>query len=327
MKKRSILIIALIACLIGGTYGVRRLLRLNFPLPYIDLITEERRWSIGIYSGPNPFNLTYPEGISNPVLTSQDVTDVDALFVADPFMVHKDQTWYLFFEVLNTSTDQGDIGLATSTNGWDWEYQQIILDEPFHISYPYVFKYNSDYYMLPETHCASAVRLYRAIDFPDKWELVKELFPGRFKDPSLLRYNGKWWLFAQSGGNNLSLFYADNLEGPWNGHPKSPLVVRDKNISRPGGRMIVFKDNPIRYTQDCYPSYGNQLRAFAIDLLTPTDYQEHEIDGSPVLKASGSGWNQAGMHQLDPHRINEGHWIACVDGYPKRKKHFIFEWR
>ena len=46
-------------------------------------------WSIGIYKGFTPFDLADPEDIINPVLTSLNVIDVDAGFLADPFMLYK----------------------------------------------------------------------------------------------------------------------------------------------------------------------------------------------------------------------------------------------
>lgn len=35
-------------------------------------------WSIGLYEGPNPVTLAPASGISNPILTAKDVTDVPA---------------------------------------------------------------------------------------------------------------------------------------------------------------------------------------------------------------------------------------------------------
>jgi hypothetical protein len=60
--------------------------------------------------------------------------------------------------------------------------------------------------------------------------------------------------------------------------------------------------------------YGIQVRAFEITELTKTSYQEKAIGLRPVVEASGQGWNESGMHHIDPHR-NDGRWIACVDGF------------
>src|SRR5437016_1587707 len=106
-------------------------------------------WSIGIYSGESPFHLDATQGLSNPVLTRESVNDVSARFVADPFMILVDDIWHMFFEVLNQQTNKGEIGLATSDTGHVWVYQQIVLTEQFHLSYPYVFEWDGEYYMTP----------------------------------------------------------------------------------------------------------------------------------------------------------------------------------
>jgi hypothetical protein len=80
-----------------------------------------------------PFNLVEPTDITNPVITADDVTDASASFVADPFLFHEDGKWYMFFEVFNTSNGRGEIGLATSTDGLYWNYDQIVLFESWHV--------------------------------------------------------------------------------------------------------------------------------------------------------------------------------------------------
>jgi len=184
-------------------------------------------WSIGIYEGASPLELAPIPSTPSPVLTAQDVLDIPADFVADPFLLTLGDTWYLFFEALNNSTGQGDIGYATSDNGLDWTYQQIVLDEPYHLSYPYVFEWLGDYYMVPESYQVSSILLYRAVNFPTDWEFVAPLVSGLpYVDPSPFYYNDVWWMFAGSGlHDTLHLFYADELAGPWVEHLSSPVVV------------------------------------------------------------------------------------------------------
>jgi hypothetical protein len=274
-------------------------------------------WSIGIYTGPSPFNLLPTPGVANPALSSSDVTDVPAKFVADPFMVRRAGVWYMFFEVLNQQTAKGEIGLATSVNGFEWTYRQIVLAEPFHLSYPYVFEYDNDFYMIPETLHANAVCLYKAQDFPWRWQQVGRLLKGSYADPSIIHFENRWWMFACSTPyehDTARLYFADSLKGPWIEHPASPIVEGNKHNARPGGRLLVFDDKIIRFTQDCLPTYGSQLRAFEISELTSSGYAESENEHSPILSAGGSRWNSLGMHHLDPHLVGEGQWLACVDG-------------
>jgi hypothetical protein len=222
----------------------------------------------------------------------------------------------MFFEVVNADTGQGDIGLATSRDGFDWRYRRIVLDEPFHLSYPYVFHWGKEYYMIPEAWQSNSVRLYRASNFPEDWTFVSTLLNGQYTDSSLFYHNDKWWMFATiyPYDDILYLYYSDNLTGPWVEHPESPVIVGNANIARPGGRVLLFDNRIVRFTQDAYPTYGTQVWAFEIMKLTTTSYQEDQVGDLPILRANGKKWNGMGMHQIDPHQIGPNRWIACVDG-------------
>ena len=320
-RHRKLIIIIPFVCFITGF--VAGMYVGNTDIPFLSM-SPKYGWSIGIFSGDTPFNLSCSQNCSNPVLTADDVTDIPADFVADPFMVEEDSTWYMFFEVMNNKSKQGDIGLAISNDGLNWIYKQIVLDESFHLSYPYIFKWENNYYMIPETCKANCIRLYKAIDFPGEWSLVATLLEGdTYIDSSILHYERRWWLFTATSNDTLRLYYANNLVGPWIEHCKSPIVEGDGNIARPGGRVAVFDGRIVRYTQDDDPTYGNQVRAFEITTLTEKAYVEQEVDENPILQPSGSGWNGEKMHHIDPHQTNDNKWIACVDGYGRYGKALV----
>jgi hypothetical protein len=280
-------------------------------------MAEDLMWSIGIYTGESPLLLSPAEGVDNPVLTREQVRDVPASFVADPFMVFRDGAWYMFFEVLNRETERGEIGLAISSDGLSWTYRQIVLAEPFHLSYPYVFEWQGEYYMIPETLAAQCVRLYRAETFPTRWSCVGSLIEGSFADPSIFRFDDKWWMFACATPyqhDALRLYFAEELNGPWREHPSNPIVSGNRHNARPAGRVLTFDGKIIRFSQDCVPVYGTQVRAFEIQELSTSNYVERELQCSPVLTASSDGWNALGMHHVDAHLRADGSWIACVDG-------------
>lgn len=280
-------------------------------------------WSIGIYAGASPFHLAPLDGVRNPVLTPHDVRDLPAAFVADPFMIPAHDIWYMFFEVMHQQTGRGEIGLATSHEGLSWTYQQIVLTESFHLSYPYVFEWDGGYYMVPETLEAGEIRLYRAQSFPTDWVCLGPLIKGEWADPSIFRFDDRWWMFACSTPHQhdqVHLYFADELLGPWREHPRSPIVESNKQNARPAGRVIVVDGKIVRFSQDCIPNYGTRVRAFEISRLTTTDYEEAEYHNNPVLTASGHGWNGERMHHLDPHRLPDGQWIACVDGLAEVRK-------
>ena len=87
----------------------------------------------------------------------------------------------------------GELAHAVSRDALCWDYRGIVLREPFHLSYPYVFRWRGQWYMTPETLDAGCIRLYRARRFPADWEHVAELLPGAGADPSPFRWAGCWW--------------------------------------------------------------------------------------------------------------------------------------
>ena len=277
-----------------------------------------RQWSIGIFAGNSPTQLRCPSTLRDGVLHARDITDVDAAFVADPFMIERHDGWHLFFEVMDAARRRGVIGLATSRDLRRWSYQQIVLQEPFHLSYPHIFEADGDCYMTVETLGRQCVSLYRGDPFPTRWTFVAPLLQGDYADPSIVWHNDKWWLFvcgAPYRHDVLRLFYSSTLKGLWREHPASPLVVADPRAARPAGRVIHHDGKLIRYAQDCVPAYGTSVRAFSIDELTPERYAEHELPGGPVLGPGAEFWNRSGMHHADVHCISKENWVACVDGW------------
>jgi hypothetical protein len=277
-------------------------------------------WEIGILAADSPLDWESRDRWRNPVVTARDVTDVDADFVADPFMIFRDGHWYLFFEVLRKDTLLGEIGLAVSSDLLAWKYQQIVLRESFHLSYPCVFEWEGNSYMVPETLGANEIRLYKSYDYPRGWRLLCSLIPGQHADPSIFRYEDRWWMFTCDtpyAHRSLRLYGAARLEGPWEEHPRSPIVEDDARFSRPAGRVVSYEGRLIRFAQDCSEQYGSQVWAFEITSLDRAGYQERLVSAIPVVGGRVQGlWQTSRMHHIDAHANSAGGWIACVDGWP-----------
>jgi hypothetical protein len=279
-------------------------------------------WSILIYEGDSPLNLKLASTNKCPTIDRCDINDAHTLFVADPFMVKDRDEWIMFFEILNKKNKKGEIGYAKSKDRQKWDYQQIILRENFHLSYPYVFEFESAWYMIPESCDANSVRLYKATTFPHSWELVTELLVGkRFVDASTIYWDGLWWMFVgverelNLTCDELRLYYSEQLEKGWTEHPMSPIVRDNMEISRPAGRIIVLDNRLVRFGQDCTKNYGRNVTAIRIQSLTKDDYREEIINPDrPYLFELGTlECNGLGMHHLDPIKLNDHRWIACVD--------------
>ena len=225
----------------------------------------------------------------------------------------------MFFEVYSESSKTGDIGLAESSDGITWNYKQIVITEPFHLSYPYVFKWKEHYYMVPESNEDLSVRIYRSRNFPTEWEYIGNLLTGyHFVDPTIIRYKNLWWLLVSTRENDaLNLYYSADILGPWQQHPKNPVVKNNNKISRPGGSLLLFNDKLYRYAQDDSSIYGKQVFVFEITALSEKSYKEKIVSDVPIVKEGNKAWNVYGMHTVCPVFTRENGWIAGVDGNGK----------
>ncbi|HEY1141163.1 MAG TPA: hypothetical protein VGE88_13280, partial [Lysobacter sp.] len=152
------------------------------------------------------------------------------------------------------------------------------------------------WYLTAETSYDRRVSLYRAEDFPLRWTRVVDLVEGRVcVDPTLLHHEGRWYLFANvaENGNSTSdelfLFVADDLHGPFAPHPASPIVC-DVRRARMAGRLFRHNGRLIRPAQDCGPGYGNAVVFNEVLELSPTVYRERQLSRlAPFLKRRVAG--------------------------------------
>eukprot|EP00249_Psilotum_nudum_P019997 c27513_g1_i2 orf=543-2864(+) len=299
---------------------------------------NEGSWAIGVFYGDTPFSLRPIEleniwsdrgsawPIANPVLTCASVSDAShpSNFVADPFLYIQGSKLYVFYETKNAITKQGDIGVAESLDGGaSWQHLGIALDEEWHLSHPYVFKYNGQIYMMPEGSEKGDIRLYRALEFPLKWTLERVLINKPLVDATLVEYKGLFWLFASDferfgakKNGELEIWYAHTPFGPWRQHKSNPVHNGDKSSgARNGGRPFIHEGYLYRIGQDCGETYGQRIRLFRIQVLTKEKFREVElpfrIEGS---KKGRNVWNGLRYHHLDVQKLPTGQWIAVMDG-------------
>lgn len=198
---------------------------------------------------------------------------------ADPFLVERRGKTYLFFEQY-ASGGRGTICCAElNPDGTPGEPRQV-LARNYHISYPFVFEWQGELYLLPESWENRTVEVYRAVDFPFRWEPAGVLLNDvTAVDPTILEYNGRLWLFvAGIAGlgtecSELSLFFADSLFGKWCAHPKNPVVC-DVRRARPAGKLFFEGASLIRPGQDCAERYGHAVTLSRIENLSEADYRE-----------------------------------------------------
>ena len=286
----------------------------------IDPIYESGIWSVGLLRGSSLDRLK-KSTLPAPIVTGNDFKKWNGNAVADPFAIFRNGTWYLFFELFQRNSEIAAIGASSSKDLVHWNPLGIVLTQPHHLSYPFVFEHDGQVYMMPESKSVKRVDLYRAIEFPFRWEFEKTILRGRFMDCSMVQHAGKYWLFAGWRSYSLKLFHASSPLGPWKPHWMPLLRGYSKSSSRPGGRPLFHDGKLIRFSQDCKKCYGHQLRAWHVTKMNRLWYSEKPLFQEPILSGSGQGWNAERMHHIDAFRVpaadglpGEEEWLAFVDG-------------
>jgi hypothetical protein len=219
-------------------------------------------------------------------------------FWADPCAIKVGNTYYVFIEEYLNETSKGHISVIELDRSGVVSGPTTVLDRPYHLSYPCVFEWQNDYYMVPESAANKTVELYRSTSFPFEWKLEKVLLTDiRAKDATLVEIDGKWWMFVsiaeESIPDELYLFFADNPLGPWSPHPRNP-VKSDVRGSRPAGKLFNWNDDLYRPAQNSSGRYGYGMSINRITRLDREGFAEEEV--SQVLP----NWrkNLKGTHTL-----------------------------
>ena len=201
-------------------------------------------------------------------------------FCADPFFFERDGASWLFFETVDGAM-KGRLAVCRWT-GKHWADFQIVLEEPFHLSYPQVFEEDGHVYMIPESgnRGKGCVALYEATDFPDGWVKRQVLIDRPYADSTLLRTGGHYYLACYTNEKeSAELWHADKLTGPWTLHPQSGNMNQSRRLRRCGGAWLEENGKLYRVAQDCNGFYGKRLFKVSVLKISPTEYQE----GSAVL--------------------------------------------
>lgn len=205
-------------------------------------------------------------------------------FLADPFIIKKDNNHYCFLEDYDDKTRKGCIAVYKIG---EKKYERLgeAIVEPFHMSFPYLFYYKSTLYMCPETCQNKDIRLYESTDFPLGWKLSKILMSDiSAADTMIFEHDGMWWLFTNIdliGGTEFSselfIFYSSSpLSDGWVPHPNNPVIV-DSNRGRNAG--ILFAGNSIfRVSQmQGFETYGVGVNISRVMELNKWQYSEKEV--------------------------------------------------
>jgi methionyl-tRNA formyltransferase len=240
-----------------------------------NFLRKYQRWSVA-FSRTDWKNLVMRKGVK--------IQNPPNQFLADPFVISEKGRDYCFLEDYSYSSQRGSISVYELQEE-SAERLGYAIKESFHLSFPFLFRFDSKLYMIPESNESKEIRLYECIDFPLKWELSKVIMSNvSAADSMVFERDGVWWMLtnidpAKIGDHNseLYIFYSDSpLSNSWVPHPKNPIYI-DPDKSRNGG--ILFDGEDIyRVSQKMgFQQYGESSAINKITCINKTQYKEELV--------------------------------------------------
>lgn len=275
---------------VGGTLRIARRLVSD----RLDARRVRERWGIAVaLDPPDPFD---------PRTFGRLEAPGGGLY-ADPFPVQHDDGWWLFVEEVRPGEARGVISVIPIDSSGRADAPRAVLEAPHHLSYPFVFAWQGERWLIPESADARRLDLWRAVEWPWRWERERTLLDGvRAFDATLVEMSGRWHLFASIetraalGFDELHAFEAESPLGPFTPHPANPLL-RDVRAARPAGRMLADARGWLRPAQDCSRRYGGATvlrRIERFDERGLVEQTERRIDPWADDVAATHTWNRAG---------------------------------
>ena len=240
-------------------------------------------------------------------------------FWADPFIVEKDKKNFIFFEEYSNELEKGHISVLELLPDGNHSEPKIVLEKPYHLSYPFMFEFNGEQYMVPETSENRTIELYKCEDFPETWTYQHNLIEGiNAFDATLFEHANRWWMFANvvetegiSSWDELFLFSSDSpLSCNWVPHPMNP-IVSDCRTARPAGSIIRIGNRLFRPSQNSSHHYGYGLNFMEIEKISEQEYSEKLV--SKILPE----WDKT---ISGTHTFNKSDSLIVIDAIQVRRR-------
>ncbi len=212
------------------------------------------------------------------------ITEKAGDFWADPFIIKERNNTWIFFEEFTRNTKLGKISVLNLQENKPLK-KEVVLEKPYHLSFPNVFKNGKDYFMMPEESVSGEQNIYKATRFPYRWEKHKTIFKNmKIVDPIFIFHEGRYWLFFNKiedfeyeNNERLYLYSSHDLfSDQWESHPQNPVII-DKTRARNAGKIIEEDQKFIRVSQNCKITYGRNICLNKITHLSEKMYREEKL--------------------------------------------------
>lgn len=206
----------------------------------------------------------------------------DGYWGADPLPIEYNGKLFLFFELFRKKDNKGLIACSIF-DGKNFTNPKVILEESCHLSFPFVFKINSEFYMIPETGGRRTVELYKCTEFPYNWKREKVLLNDvRSSDTVVFEINENLYVLASMLTSNNACEAQNTLFSLDRSDLSLTQLLSTNSIGSHGirnaGPLFYTNGKVYRPGQNCDgKQYGKSLILFEIDEANDSEYCEHEI--------------------------------------------------
>ena len=240
------------------------------------ILRKKIEWNIG-YTRTNWKNNFNKDKITK-------ITNPKNRWFADPFVVKKGKFNFIFFEDYSLINNKGSISCIRIDKKNKIKHFKGVLEENFHLSFPFIFKYNKNYFMTPESSTNNSVRLYKCIKFPNKWKFIKKVIKNvNCVDPVVFKWKDKWILLITKSENEFlyNKLHAYTSKNPISANWK-PLnldpVLKSNILGRNAGLIKESNKNIYRISQAYLPgNYGAYISVNKIISIFKKKYYEKKI--------------------------------------------------
>lgn len=256
-----------------------------------ELKTHEE-WNIGVL--PHPISVLVQD---DPQVNVRWLPPpADGQYRADPFGYQADGRLNVLYEKFDQEAGKASIARLRPKRDGDLKRSRTMMETAGHLSYPFVIEHEGRIHVVPEQASTGHVELYTLS--VENEALVPEcvLLEEPLVDPTLLPYQGRWWLFGTKApltGTELFVYFSDRLEGPYTAHPQNP-VKSDIRSARPAGTPFTVDGELWRPGQDCSRTYGGRVALNRVTELSPERFAEETVKFIGPFKGS---WDK-GMHTI-----------------------------
>lgn len=227
---------------------------------------------------------------------------------ADPFPVEHAGVRAVLVEEFDEPAAHGVISAFTETAAGSWRRTSQVIDPGVHASYPFPVTVGDELFCVPETARAGRAEAWRCVALPDRWVRAHTLVEAPVIDPTVLHWQGRWWLFGtrRDGDPNaeLWLWSADEFTGPWSPHPLNPVKI-DVGSARPAGTPFVRDGVLHRPAQDCSNGYGGAVVINRVDRLDWSGFEETVVERADL---------RTDRYPVGNHTLAFGAGLVAIDG-------------